>query len=105
MILWTQPGKQSLNLRGCSIIAIVDDKSLEINNSTQSKGKEGQWLSGKINLANLILSADGQGGGPVGCPTARIGCWKLRGLQEIASQDYRHVTTCASVRDIQKGWA
>jgi hypothetical protein len=42
-------------------------------------------------------------GGPVGCSTARIGCWKLLGLQEIASQDYRHVTTCAIVRDIQKG--
>ena len=69
----------------------------------KEQGEEGQWLPGKINLANLILSADGQGGGPVGCPTARIGCWKLLGLQEIASQDYRHVTTCVIVRDIQKG--
>ena len=62
---------------------MVNDKSLEISNSTRSKGKEGQWLPGKINLVNLILSADGQGGGPVGCSTARVGGWKLLGLQQV----------------------
>ena len=61
MILRTQPGKQSLKLRGCIVIAMVNDKSLDRDNSTQSKGREGKWLPGNLNLANLILSADGQG--------------------------------------------
>ena len=62
MILRTQPGKQSSKLRGCIVIAMVDDKSLDRDDSTQSKGREGKWLPGNLNLANLILSADGQGG-------------------------------------------
>ncbi len=69
-ILRTQPGKQSSKSRGCIVIAIamVDDKSLELNNSTRSQGKEGECLPGNLNLANLILSADGQGGRT---------CWSL----------------------------
>ena len=65
MILRTQPGKQSSKSRGCIVIAIamVDDKSLELNNCTRSKGREGELAYPvNLNLANLILSADGQGG-------------------------------------------
>ena len=40
-----QPGKQSSELRGCIVIAIamVDDKSLERNNRTRIKGREGEF--------------------------------------------------------------
>ena len=71
MILRTQPGKQSSKSRGCIVIAIamVDDKSLELNNSTRIKGREGELAYPvNLNLANLILSADGQG---------RRTCWLL----------------------------
>ena len=49
-------------VRGCISNAMVDDKSQRRYNSTQSKGREGKWLPGNLNLMNLILSADGQGG-------------------------------------------
>jgi hypothetical protein len=44
---------------GCR--AITKDKSLEREQYTK-QGQEGECLPGNLNLATLILSADGQGG-------------------------------------------
>ena len=41
-------------VRGCIPTAMVDDKSQRRYNSTQSKGREGKWLPGNLNLVNLI---------------------------------------------------
>jgi hypothetical protein len=43
MILRTQPGKQSLKYEAALFIAMVDDKSLERNNCTRIKGREGEF--------------------------------------------------------------
>ena len=37
-------------VRGCIPTAMVDDKSQRRYNSTQSKGREGKWLPGNLNL-------------------------------------------------------
>ena len=46
----------------CISTAMVDDKSQRRCKNTQSNGREGKLLPGNLNLANLILSANGQGG-------------------------------------------
>ena len=35
-------------VQGCIVIDMVEDKSLDRDNSTQSKGREGKWLPGKL---------------------------------------------------------
>ena len=58
-----------------------------------------------MSLLDVIPSADAQGGGPVGCSTAKIGSRTLLGLQEVAPQGLLAWNDVATVGDIQKGWA
>ena len=52
MSLRTQPGKQSLRFEAALQLPWSMTNHDERYNSTRSKGREGKWLPGNLNLAN-----------------------------------------------------